>query len=332
MFTALTLLLAQLAPEARASAWEAKTNRDPLAARELERPLVLGRGWLEVGLGSDIKVATGYWGPSGEALEFEHARFLHTTQRLDLRYGVTRRSDLYLRVPVLYLNLTNDLLGTDTSGWYWGDPRFGWRYELLRVPEKTSVAGVLEMKAPAGNEAPGGYIAGPSTFREFVTTTGTPDLRLGLEARQRVGPVALTGEVGGVYRFSNIVQYVIETRRNQFLGRIKPGAQAYAELNLMAQLGPAYVYVEPGVEVHRATAVGVSSDGVFPDQSLEPVAGSDGWSADADLGVTFQLTRHVDLNYNVKLPLRGEDLQFFPIEDLHPTRGITHSGTVEFRF
>lgn len=332
MFTAMTLLLAQLAPLAHAGAWEAKTNRDPLPAREVERALVLGRGWLEIGLGTDVKVAHGYWGPNGEALDFEHARFLYTTQRLDLRYGVTRRSDIYLRVPVNTIQLTNDLLGTDTTGVYWGDPRFGWRYELYRVPEQTSIAGVLEMKAPAGNEAPGGYIAGPSTFREFVNTTGTPDLKLAVEARHRLGPVALTGELGGVYRFSNIVQYVIETERNQFLGRIKPGAQAYAQLEVLAQIGPAYVYAQPGVEVHRATAMGVSSDGVFPDQALEPVAGSDGWSADLDTGVTFNLTRHVDLNYNAKLPLRGEDLQFFPIEDIHPTRGVTHSGTVEFRF
>jgi hypothetical protein len=40
----------------------------------------------------------------------------------------------------------------------------------------------------------------------------------------------------------------------------------------------------------------------------------------------------VDLIGGVSIPLRGEDLQFFPIEDIHPTRGNTYTGMFAFRY
>jgi hypothetical protein len=46
----------------------------------------------------------------------------------------------------------------------------------------------------------------------------------------------------------------------------------------------------------------------------------------------FNLTRGFDIDLGVSVPVVGEDLQFFPIEDIHPTRGVTYSGTLEARF
>ncbi|MCB9761923.1 MAG: hypothetical protein H6739_19000 [Alphaproteobacteria bacterium] len=330
----LLLMLSIAAPTAaHASAWEAKTMRDPLPAREVERPLIIGKGWLEADLGADVKIAKGYWSPDGEAMDFESAQWLYTTERLDIRYGITPRGELYWRMPVHYLQLTNETLGTDTKGWYWGDPRFGWKFEVLRTSAPlTSVITLVELKVPAGNEAPGSYIAGPSTYSRFVTTTGSADLKLGAAAKRQLGPVALTGEAGYIYRFSNLVQYLLETTNNQFLGRIKPGQQVYFDADVLLQLGPVALLGGAGVEWHGATAIGTTSAGLFPDQNLEPVEGSEGWSLSADAGAMFNITRNIDISYNLNVPLRGEDLMFFPIEDIHPTRGLTHSATVELRY
>ena len=62
------------------------------------------------------------------------------------------------------------------------------------------------------------------------------------------------------------------------------------------------------------------------------VEDSDGWSLDLTPGVVLNLTRGVDVDLAATLPLRGEDLQFFPIEDLEPTRGLTFHGAVELRY
>ncbi|MCB9740996.1 MAG: hypothetical protein H6741_16995 [Alphaproteobacteria bacterium] len=281
-----------------------------------------------------MKNASGYWSADGQKVEFQDANWLYTTERLHIRYGIAPRAELYWIVKGHYLQLTNETLGTDTHGLYWGDPRFGWRFEVLRTAAPlTSVATVVEMKVPLGNEASGSYIAGPSSLQKFVTTTGTADLRLGVDGkRQLVGPLAAGGSLGYVYRFSNIVQYLLETENNQFHGRIKPGPQVYAEVNLMAQLGPIALSAAPGLEWHGPVAMGTTSSGLVPDRNLEIVEGSDGWSADVDVGVVANLTRNIDLVYGLNVPLRGEDLLFFPIEDIHPTYGLTHSATIELRY
>ena len=86
------------------------------------------------------------------------------------------------------------------------------------------------------------------------------------------------------------------------------------------------------LEVRQAFRYGNTVDGLVPGAELEEWEGSEGWSLDALGGLTFNVTRGVDFVAAARIPLRGEDLQFFPIEDIHPTRGNTYSGTLEFRY
>ena len=67
MHRSLVVLFAStLLGKAFAAGFEAKTMRDALSSREVERPLVLGKGWMEAALGFDMKNADGYWGEDGE--------------------------------------------------------------------------------------------------------------------------------------------------------------------------------------------------------------------------------------------------------------------------
>ena len=92
----LTLLTALFcaAPAAHAAGFQAKTMRETLSARENERGLLLGKGWLEFGLGTDVKRADGYWSSDGEAVDFEDAVWTWSTQRINIRSGLTKRSEL----------------------------------------------------------------------------------------------------------------------------------------------------------------------------------------------------------------------------------------------
>ncbi len=328
------LLATLLLPaEAFAEAWEAKTMRAPLSAREVERPLIIGKGWLEIGIGADVKQSKGYWGPDGAAEDFDDAVWLYTTESLNVRYGVVRRGEIYWSMPMHYLRLTNERLGTDTSGLFLGDPRFGYLFEAFRTDAPlTSVVTRIEIKAPAGNETPGSYIAGPGTYSSFVTTTGTTDALVGLDARRQLGIIGLQGGVHYTYRFSGLASYLIETESNQFNARIQPGFIVDANFGAILQLGPVALQGGGWVETHDEVRIGTTSPGIFPNQNLEPVEGSDGWSAGVDAGATIGATRNIDVVLKTHVPLRGEDLMFFPIEDLHPTRGITYSADLEFRF
>ena len=329
----LTLSLASLGTAAHAAAFEPKTMRATLPARELERPLILGKGWLELGLGVDYKMADGYWDSDGVAQDFESARFLYTTQRADIRYGVSNRGELFWSFKTHYIELTNDTLGTDTVGMGIGDPSFGYKFEVFRgLAPASSVIVSGKYKAPAGNESPGNYVGGANTFSSFVMTTGTPDVTLGVRAKRAFGPVAVEAGLGYVHRFSGVVMYVVELEENQFSGRIKPGDQLLGDAGLLLQLGPVAVQAA-GVYTHRnPTQLGTASAGLTGDRNLVAVSDSDGWSLDVNPGVIISASRGVDVNLGASIPVRGEDLQFFPIEDLSPTRGMTLSGTLELRY
>jgi hypothetical protein len=331
----LTLLTALFcaAPAAQAAGVQAKTMRETLSAREVERGLLIGKGWFEVGLGTDIKKADGYWSAEGEPVDWDNARWTWSTQRASFRYGLTKRSELFGTVKWHYARLQNEALDTDVSDFGLGDPTFGYKFEWFKsLAPVTSLISYVQYKGPAGNESPGNYIGGPSTFSSVIMTTGTPDLEFGARGKRQIGPVGIT--VGGAYvrRFSNVVQYVVETDFNVFNGRIKPGDITKVDGELLLQLGPVALQGGGMVQMRKATEIGPTSAGLFQAADLEAQEGSDGVYVDANAGFTFNITRGVDLVGGVSIPVKGEDLMYFPIEDLHPTRGNTYSGTIEFRY
>ena len=330
---AVAFVAAHFSSDALAAGFEAKTMRDSLSAREVERGLLIGKGWLEFGLGTDVKQSKGAWGSDRSEVDWSSTEWLYTTQRLDLRYGITRRGEFTWQIKTHYLRLTNSELETDTAQFGIGDPSFGYKYEVFRtMAPLTSVIAYADYKAPAGNESPGNYVGGPTTFTSFVTTTGTPDLEVGMRGKRQVGPVAVT--LGGAYvrRFSSVVQYAIETEFNQFQGRIKPGDEIHLDGSVMLQAGPVALHGGALYVSRDELKLGNTAAGWSPSANLKPQTDSDGWSLDAQAGAIVSITRGVDIVLGVQLPLQGEDLMYFPIEDLHPTRGTTYSGTFEFRY
>lgn len=333
----LSLALAVWSDPAAAAGFQTKTMRAPLSAVEVERPLVIGRGWMEFGLGADAKLATGQWSDAGEVEAWDSASWLYTTERFDLRYGIARRAELYASVPFHYVRLQNEKLGTDTTTSGIGDPRFGWKLEWLRTADSgqvptSSVVTDLGFRVPAGSESPGNFIGGPTTVDTFVLSTGTMDADLTVRGRKRVGPVALTGELGYARRFAGVTQYVIESENLQFAGRFKPGDEIHASITPMVQLGPVAVQAEAAYRHRAAASVGTTSGGLFKDRYLDAVPGSDGDMFDVRPGFTLNATRQLDVRGSVGIPLLGEDLAFFPLESISPTYGLTYSGTVAFRY
>ncbi len=328
-----TLLAAFCASEVQAAAWEAKTGRLPLSVREVERSLNLEKGWLEFGLSVDWKVADGYWSADGEAMDFESARWTYSTERLDIRYGITRRSEIYWRMPFHYMHLQNDELGTDTGTFGLGDPILGYSYEVFGSSAPTSSAVVYgHLKVPAGAESPGQYVGGPYTVSKFVVSTGTPDWTLGLKGKRQVGPLAVLAGAGYTYRQSSVVQYLIEVTEYQFSGRIKPGSYTFGELGMQLGFGPVVLLGDLFYTNRGETYLGTTGAQFGGNNQLVALEGSDGWTLDADAGFMVNLTRGVDIQGGVGIPLRGEDLQFFPLESIHPTRGLTYTGTLKLRY
>ena len=319
--------------DAAAAGFEAKTMRDSLSVREVERGLIIGRGWLEFGFNNSVKQADGYWSADGEPVDFESAEWLYTTHSLDIRYGLSRRAELRWSQPVHYMRLGNESLGTDTSQLALGDPSFGYSLELLRSSEPlTSWVVYADYKGPGGTESPGSYLGGPMNVSHFVVSTGTPDIDVGTAAKTQMGPLALQAGVGFTNRFSAVVQYAIEITEYQFGGRVKPGNIVHMDGGAMLQVGPVALGGSMLYQARQETKVGTTEGTLTGNKNLVAIEGSDGWSLDANVGAIANLTRGVDVTAAYSIPLRGEDLQFFPLEAIHPTRGNTVSVGLELRY
>ena len=146
------------------------------------------------------------------------------------------------------------------------------------------------------------------------------------------GVFATEAGIGYMYRFSGIAQYLLETTNNQLNGRLKPGNQVLMDASGTVQFGP--VAIQGGLWYRRWGTVdaGTTSSGLLPNGNLEPIVGSDGSSFGLDVTAIGHVIRGIDVVAAANIPLTGEDLMFFPIEDLHPTRGVTYTARLEFRF
>jgi hypothetical protein len=322
-----------LSSAAQSGTFDGKTMRDAHPAREVERKINLTKGWLEFSFGYHHKVGTGAWGADGSRNPFTDARWTYQTEALTIRYGISPRAELWWYAEAHQARLVNDALGTDTRDNALGDQIVGYRLSLFEQEAPlTSVVFEAHMKLASGKEQAGTYIGGPMNVSGFVFSTGTPDLYLGGAAKYALGPIGLTGRVGYMRRLSAVVNYLIEVETYQFQGRMKPGDEIQGELEVLAQIGPVTVSATPKVEYRFKTKMGTSAKGLFPNKNLRPVAGSNGLALDLEGRLRFQINRNFDVELYTLQPLVGEDLQFFPLEDIHPTLGATYGGSLEVRY
>ncbi len=314
----------------------ARSAHAPLAVTEVERPLILGRGWLELDLGAEVKSTTGYWGAEGEKVTFvdengEGGRWLYTTERLGVRYGLTRHAEVYAEIPVHYVRWTS--LDIDYRAPGLAGPRVGGKVEWFRKHAPTvSIVTDAYVRLPVGTESAGSTVGWPNAVSGLPLTTGTMETGIDLAGKQQFGPLALTASVGYVHRFSSVALYRIEVQGENMADRFKPGDEVRLALEPVVQLGPLalsarFLYVQRAV-----AAVGASSAGLVPDHDLKPIGDSDGWSLEVTPGLTVNVSRGLDLQAALGIPVRGEDVVFFPFEELTPTRGLTWAGGVEVRY
>jgi hypothetical protein len=329
------LAWAGMVPEAHAQ-WQAKSSRDPMPATEVERPLALPRGWIQLDFSYEQHMGLGEWTSDGQVEKFEHVGWNQYTEKIRVAYGVSRHAELWWEIPFVQGRLVNDRWpeGTDIFDSTLGDQRFGWRLSLLRTEAPASSL-ILDTwyKAPTAKEAPGNYIGGPLNQQHLILTTGTADWYIGAAYKRQFGPLGLVGRAGWLHRFSGVVQYLVELNELQFSARIKPGDQARVAADVFVQLGPVALFATPEFEYRLVTSVGTTSKGFLtPNKNLVPVADSDGYALDLKLQAKFNITRGFDVVGWYTQPLLGQDLDFFPIEDLHPTWGPDFGGRVETRF
>ena len=114
---ALALIAALLSAPAEGAGFEAKTSRQPLPARQVERPILIPKGW------TDIEVSM--------RVDRPWAKVARAQDRLMIRRGLLPRHELFLSMDL-------DL-----------DATMGWRWSIFRAePPMTAVALESSWSAP----------------------------------------------------------------------------------------------------------------------------------------------------------------------------------------
>jgi len=129
-----------------------------------------------------------------------------------------------------------------------------------------------------------------------------------------------------------VTQFVIEVQEYQFQGRFKPGDEVRVELQPTVQLGPVAVAANAAYGYRMLAMAGTTSGGLIPDANLRNIQGSDGGYLDITPMATLHLTRGFDFQASATIPLMGQDLAFWPLEEISPTRGNTYSATFQLRY
>ncbi len=337
MWLAVPFMGLALHSEAAASGLQAKTNRELYPARQVERPLVLAKGWLQIGLGTAAKVASGQWNREGTFETFAslpaQPSFTHTTQQLTVAYGLTRHGELTADFRTHWVSLGSRGQPQGITQFGLGDPRFGYRWELYRsLAPLTSIVAVGEAKLPMGNQSPGTPLEGQYAFDRVVLSTGTPDLKLGLEGKRQLGPTSFSFGAAWVRRFSGVVDYDPMGGISPGTRRFKPGDLTLLDADLTLQLGAVALRGGAGFLLRQQALVAPAGASIFEEEAVVAMEETGGWGLDLDTGARIHVSRGVDLTLGALVPLKGEDRIFYPAEDLTSTYGVTYSGSLDVRF
>lgn len=280
-----------------ATAWAGlgvRTSREPLPSREIERSVVLPKGWTQLELGIARSVATQAWDETGGAVPLE-VPWRSTSVAIGVRYGLAPGWEMFGELP-----------WRASTGWVaqqgFGTAEIGTRFALERSEAPFhSIALEFAGRAPIGFDGGSLEVPGPVPI-----TTGTGDLRVAVGGRRAVEGVLFRGRLEATRRFAGRVGWSE--------GWVKPGDQGAAEVEVAVQAGP--LLLGPSV---RGVARGPVRTGDSRG-SLFPVRTSAGANVDLSLRLLLQLTRGLELEGRLSRAVLGQDDQFVFLDELNPAK------------
>ncbi|TVQ93714.1 MAG: hypothetical protein EA397_03900 [Deltaproteobacteria bacterium] len=253
-------------------------RREVLPAREIERPLHLPKGWIEIQPG----VARGShpWRSATETLTLG-------------------RGSLALRgAPWAAVELRGSVSGTSTRGLSAGaEPvlrpgrlSFGGSYAFLwkDAPMRSLVA-EIDVSSPA-MKGPTSLVLNPDTpGPERPLDLPAWTARLGLAGRHQLSPFAWSGRIGGELR-GLVSEAVVAPMDPEHVAPLRPGHGLDLNTSLDLQLGP--LVLRGGVAAGYTQPARFLAEGA----GFQVVPGTEGPWVSVDLGLTAHLTRAFDLD------------------------------------
>ncbi len=344
-----------IALPASADMFQHHTGQAEIEQKIVERPLVVGKGWVEMGIGFDWKHSASEFLPGDSAAmvgftpgkHFDRfsndARFDQRRFALDFRWGFTKGTDVYLHVPLVWNQLRNSNAGADgeavnVNTFALGDMDMGLLIQWLRKVDpagkfNSSLGSHLHIKAPTGLESPGSYIPSPGLITVMPTGTGQYNFGADIEFKQQLDFVAIDVRAGYTWRTTGIAQYLIEDDQHQFALRIDPGDGVYWSAIVMFQMARFLTLaVGADFEYRFATKIGPASRSLAACKECDPVEGSNGLYVNGVGTLSITPNRNFQVDVRFAYTLGGRPSYLIPLEDVTPTRGWTAGGSVMYRF
>jgi hypothetical protein len=325
------VFLASFSGVAEAGPFEPKSSQGDLNSAPIQRPFVLPKGWLELGLATDTKRSTHYRGSDGGLRAQEPGvAWRYSRVWFEVRQGFSKRVTLYGRVPMVIASL--ELAGgNDINTVHVGDSHLG----VVTQPWLTgphSLAFSADLKLPTGVEWPSD-VGGPGNTRSFLTGTGVTNLGLFTHgALVFLERIRLGADLGYIRKFPAVVGYV-EQVDGFGNGVLNPGDEWVVNGRLMGAIVPK---VTLGVEARYRwmgeAEMGVTGSGSDTMSPLRHTAGS--W-LDGRLILGVEPVDHWELQAWVSSDLSGADTRTFAhlgLEEFSPQPGLTIGGRVVCRW
>lgn len=343
-------------PATASATWlQPHTRQEAIPQAEIQRPLVVGKSWLEADIGFSWKHSDSHWLGSettnlgfteGEQWEMERNEGAWDYRKFDigLRWGFARNIEFNLRVPVIWAQVWNNRMmnedGTPNpiTSVGLGDVHTGIRVQALRLQNpngkiSNSLVIGLDMRLPTGAESPGTYIGGPNNIVTIITGAGTWGWDLYARYRQHLAILGIDLGFGYVLNPSNTVQYLLDTETAFFNRSIDPGDVVHGDIKIAVQ-PVKQIALQVGVDIdyRLATKWGHTVDTLPYCRDCEVVANSEGLYMDLIARLILDPTQHLGVDVYFEYTLAGRRNFLWPLEEISPSRGWTLGGNVSYRF
>jgi len=315
-------LIAALSGVSEAGLFTHKTSQGDAPENQVQRRLVMPKGWLELGLRADSKASDHYRDSAGTR-RARSAPWRYSRLWLDVRQGFSKRITLYGAMPWVMAEL-EPVGGTVTRTVAMGDAHVG----LMLEPwtwEQASIGVQLDYKAPSGVEWPGAVDGGPDQVVSFLTGTGISNLGTFVHGRiTAVDRIRVQLTAGYVAKLPGVVGYVVQPA-GFGNGWLDPGDEIRLTGDLTGQIIDQVALGAGAQWSHRGRyEIGVSGPSTSR-LKMTPLPQGPGTFVDGRLHLSYQPTAHWEIEASGMLDLMGSDTRTFAhlgLEEFSPQPGL----------
>jgi hypothetical protein len=306
------------------AAFSQKSMQSNWSTLQIERQLVLPKGWMTLQFSLDSKYSTSQRDTTGQKIAFDNnAAWSYSRFWFNYANAFSKTTTMYIKVPIVRASLRPDSGATITTIAL-GDVHSGIIYQP-KLHHKHALAAQLDLKSPSGVEWPGNRRGGPSDISSFLTGTGITNLGLLVHGKMWMGQrYAIHLAMGYIVKFPGIVGYVVE--QDGFgNGILSPGNEIKVDAEHIVQLSDDFcLQVNHSVSQRAAYKMGVSGEGIS--WNVNQVIVEPSLFVDAGAGISWEPNPKRELVLSATHQIYGSQTVAFSalgLEEFFPQPGTT---------